>query len=229
MNNAMMNRFTLNPTSLDMKRSRFSRPFKHTTTFDAGKLIPFYCEEVLPGDSVSLDLAALVRQTTPLHPTMDNAYLEFHFYFVPNRLVWSHWENFMGQNDSGPWVPSTTYQIPQLAVRGSILSSKLPASITYGVDVGTVADYLGVPVGVGANSNDITISALPFRAYALIWNQWYRDENIQSPINIPLDETLRALNNVGVGSGGVGTGPGVGVIPPLLELPPSPPSFAESL
>ena len=79
MNNNMMNRFTINPTSLDMKRSKFKRPFKHTTTFDTGKLIPFYCEEVLPGDTVSLDLACLCRMTTPIHPVMDNAYLEFQF------------------------------------------------------------------------------------------------------------------------------------------------------
>ena len=211
MNNSSMNRFTINPTTLDMKRSRFSRPFKHTTTFDAGKLIPFYCEEVLPGDTVSLDLSALVRMTTPIHPVMDNAYLEFHFYFVPNRLVWDHWENFMGQNDpsssGNAWTPSTTYSIPQLAI-GSAESVCTSSAMTgyYGVDVGGVANYLGLPVGgVGSPLSDSSnyaacfkVNALPFRAYALIWNQWYRDENIQLPCHIYHDDSTRAISNIGL-------------------------------
>ena len=204
MNNTNMNRFTVNPTSLDVKRSRFSRPFKHTTTFDAGKLIPFYCEEVLPGDSVSLDLSALIRQTTPIHPTMDNSYLEFHFYFVPNRLVWTHWENFMGQNDSAnPWLPPTTFSIPQLTLTINCPSGKMSGT-HYGVDIGTVGDYLGVPTGIGANAsgNAPTINALPFRAYALIWNQWYRDENIMDPVNVDTSDYSNAYFNWGVGGSG---------------------------
>ena len=201
MNNNMMNRFTLNPTSLDMKRSKFKRPFKHTTTFDAGKLIPFYCEEVLPGDTVSLDLAALVRAATPIHPVMDNAYLEFHFYFVPNRLVWEHWVNFMGENTSGKWIPTTTYSIPQIYFTAVCNSGKLPSG-SRGADVGSVADYLGIPVGVGDSNQSVCIhvNALPFRAYAKIWNDWFRDENLQDPVNIPVDDATVYASNYGLGA-----------------------------
>ena len=202
MNNNMMNHFTLNPTSLDMKRSKFPRPFKHTTTFDAGKLIPFYCEEVLPGDTVSLDLAALVRAATPIHPVMDNAYLEFHFYFVPNRLVWTHWVNFMGENDATKWISSAVYTIPQLILGGSMVSGKVSGSPTNGVDSGTVADYLGMPLGTGGNSttNAISVNALPFRAYAKIWNDWFRDENLMDPVNIDTGDGNKINANNGVGS-----------------------------
>lgn len=204
MNNNMMNHFTLNPTSLDMKRSKFKRPFKHSTTFDAGKLIPFYCEEVLPGDTVSLDLAALVRAATPIHPVMDNAYLEFHFYFVPNRLVWNHWINFMGENTASKWLPSTTYTIPVLYLNQTCLSGKLGSGTIYGADVGSVADYLGIPVGIGDSdaTKTIAINALPFRAYAKIWNDWFRDENLQDPVNIDMDDNTHALVNFGLAPSG---------------------------
>lgn len=207
MNNNMMNRFTINPVSLDMKRSKFKRPFKHTTTFDAGKLIPFYCEEILPGDTVSLDLAALCRMTTPIHPVMDNAYLEFQFYFVPNRLVWKHWENFMGQVDetntniTDPWKPGVQYSIPQMKLADSgAAGQETGFSIGgYGVDHGSVADYLGIPpFSKGSTDSSIKVNALPFKAYALIWNQWFRDENVMLPVRIDVGDSDIEHSNVGV-------------------------------
>lgn len=151
-------RFSLAPQA-SIERSRFDRSHSHKTTFDAGKLVPIYCEEVLPGDTVSLDLSTVCRMATPLYPVMDNAFLDVHWFFVPYRLVWEHWREFCGEN-TDPWAQETEYEIPHDEVTPN---------------EGGFWDHLGVPPKVTCD-----VSALPLRAYQLIWNEWYRDQNLQS-------------------------------------------------
>ena len=99
------NIFTLNPTSLDMKRSVFPRNYQHKTSFNLGQIIPIYCDpDILPGDTVSMDMAEVVRMTTPLAPIYDNMYMDVYFFFIPNRIVYSNWPQFCGENETGAWT-----------------------------------------------------------------------------------------------------------------------------
>lgn len=151
-------RFSLAPQA-NIQRSIFDRSHSHKTTFDAGKLIPIYCEDVLPGDTVTMDMSTICRMTTPLYPVMDNAYLDTHWFFVPYRLLWEHWREFCGEN-TDPWAQDTVYEIPH---------GKVTAQF------GKFWDYIGLPPGVPCD-----VSAFPLRAYQLIWNEWFRDQNLQS-------------------------------------------------
>lgn len=161
--------------SPDVPRSAFMVQKTHKTTFDAGYLIPIYCAEVLPGDSFNLNMTAFCRMATPLFPVMDNLHLDTHFWFVPNRLVWNNWQKFMGEQENPG--DSTDYTIPQMVS---------PAN---GYAVGSLQDYFGLPtVGQVAATKTITHSALPLRAYNLIWNQWYRDQNLQDSIVVDKDD-----------------------------------------
>lgn len=172
-------RFATNPVRLDMSRSKFPRNFSHKTTFNAGQVIPFYIDEVLPGDTFQVRTSKVVRMQTLLTPVMDNVYLDTYYFFVPNRLVWEHWKQFMGENTESAWIPQVEYEVPQLTA---------PAN---GWEVGTLADYMGVPTGV----KGLSVSALPFRAYALIMNEWFRSENLTDPLNIPVDDaTVQGVN-----------------------------------
>ncbi len=166
-------RFAINPTSIDIGRSTFDRSSSVKTSFNVGEIIPFYIDEVLPGDTFNVRTSKVVRLQTLLTPVMDNIYLDTYFFFVPNRLVWKHWKEFNGENTESAWVPATEYEVPQI---------KAPAG---GWSVGTIADYLGIPTGVA----NLEVSALPFRAYALCINEWFRDQNLQDPVYIPDDET----------------------------------------
>lgn len=166
---------------VDIQRSMFDRSSSHKTSFNVGELIPFYIDEVLPGDTFNVTTSCVVRLQTPLTPIMDNIYLDTYYFFVPNRLVWSHWKEFMGENSESAWIPQTEYTIPKLYP---------PAS---GWSVGSIADYLGVPPLKGytqdGNHSMIFPSALPFRAYALICNEWFRDQNLTDPLNITIGDT----------------------------------------
>ncbi|WGL31279.1 major capsid protein [Dipodfec virus UOA04_Rod_850] len=166
-------RFALNPTRLDMSRSRFDRSSSYKTTFNVGDLVPFYVDEVLPGDTFSVDTSKVVRMQTLLTPLMDNIYLDFYFFFVPNRITWSHWRELMGENSQSAWLPTVEYSVPQVTS---------PAET--GWQVGTIADYMGIPTGVP----NLSINALPMRAYALICNEWFRDENLTDPLNVPVTD-----------------------------------------
>lgn len=174
-------RFSLNPTNIDISRSRFKRNSSIKFSFNVGRLIPFYIDEVLPGDTFSIKTSKVVRLQTLITPMMDNLYLDTYWFFVPNRLVWSHWRELMGQNSSTQqaWLPDVEYSIPQVTPP------------TGGWSVGTIADYLGLPPKVAGYS----VSALPFRAYALIWNEWFRDENLQPLANVPLSDGSTAGRN----------------------------------
>ena len=174
-----------NVPQIDIRRSRFERTSTHKTTFNAGQLIPIYVDEVLAGDTHSVDMSMVVRMTTPIKPIMDNIYMDTYFFFVPMRLLWSDFKEFFGQNDSTPWDDTTELEVPFL---------RPPADS--GWEVGTVADYFGIPTGVVLD-DDSCPSALPFRAYALIWNEWFRDQNLQYPAEVPLDGTVRTGSNDG--------------------------------
>ena len=154
----------------EIQRSKFDRSHAFKTTFDAGLLCPVFLDEVLPGDTFHMHATAFARLATPLKPVMDNMYLDLHFFFVPNRLVMEHWQEFCGERKN-PDDDPTDYTIPQTSISlGSIAA-------------GSLADYFGLPRRDGVG--DVSVSALPFRAYALIWNEWYRDQNLQS--RIPID------------------------------------------
>lgn len=178
MNRNTESHFSLLP-HVDISRSRFDRSSSIKTTFNAGDVVPFFLEEVLPGDTFSVDSSKVVRMQTLLTPMMDNVYLDTYYFFVPNRLVWQHWKEFCGENNESAWIPQTEYAIPQL---------KSPAG---GFEVGTIADYFGLPTGVP----NLSVSALPFRAYALIMNEWFRDENLMDPLVVPTDDaTVTGVN-----------------------------------
>ena len=172
--------------SAEIQRSTFDRSSSYKTSFNVGDLIPFYVDEVLPGDTFDITTAKVVRSQTMLTPVMDNIYLDTYYFFVPNRLVWKHWKEFCGENNQGAWAPNVEYTIPTIAPPEG------------GFAVGTIADYMGLPVGVSWDaSDDLAPSALPFRAYALICNEFFRDQNVSDPLLIPLDDA----NQSGVNSG----------------------------
>ena len=148
--------FAVNPTRIDMSRSRFDRSSSYKTTFNVGQIIPFYVDEVLPGDTFSIDTSKVVRMQTLLTPVMDDIFLDTYYFFVPNRLTWSHWKQFMGENTESAWIPSVEYEVPQLTAPEG------------GWNIGTIADYMGIPTGVSG----LSVNALPFRAYALIMKLW---------------------------------------------------------
>ena len=109
-----VSRFAYSKSDIGIKRSKFQRSFDHKTTMSAGLLYPLMFDEVLPGDTYSVDLSSLVRMSTPVHPVMDNCYLDLYFFFVPNRLVWDHWKEFMGESPSDPYISNIEYTVPQL-------------------------------------------------------------------------------------------------------------------
>lgn len=181
MNRNVESHFALNPTRLDMSRSKFDRSFSLKTSFNVGDIVPFYVDEVLPGDTFDVKTSKVVRMQTLITPIMDNIYLDTYYFFVPNRLVWEHWKQFNGENTESAWLPSTEYSIPQLTAPSG------------GWSVGTIADYMGIPTGVV----NLSVSALPFRAYALICNEWFRDENLCDPLVVPTgDATVAGSNSV---------------------------------
>ena len=143
--------FALNPTNLDISRSRFTRNCSIKTSFNVGDIIPFYVDEVLPGDSFDVKTNKVVRMQPLVCAPMDNLYLDVYYFFCPNRLVWKHWINLMGENTESAWMPETEYEVPQLVS---------PADT--GWTVGTLADYFGIPTNVP----NLSVNALPFRMYA---------------------------------------------------------------
>lgn len=164
-----------------MKRTKFDRSHVYKTTFNSGKLIPVFIDEILPGDTTRMSVNYFARLATPIKPIMDNIYLDWFFFFVPNRLVWEHWQNFcFEQEDPGD---STDYVIPTVTATGN-------SGNAY---VGSLWDYFGLPVNLSGNLSGI--SALPFRGVYLIWNEWFRDENIQKSIKIQKGDTNEVLDS----------------------------------
>jgi hypothetical protein len=155
----------------DIPRSKFKAQKTHKTTFDAGYLIPVYVDEVLPGDTFNLKMTAFARLATPLYPIMDNMHLDSFFFFVPNRLIWNNWQKFMGeQDDPGD---SISYTVPQIVS---------PAN---GFPTGGLYDYMGLPtVGQVGSGNTVSVCAFWPRAYNLIYNEWFRDQNMQNSVTV---------------------------------------------
>lgn len=178
MNRNQGSRFSLAP-QIRKPRSTIDRDGSVKTTGNIGQIIPFYLDEILPGDSCKIKTSKVVRLQTLITPVMDNIYLDTYYFFVPNRLVWDHWVNLMGENTESAWIPETTYTVPQIT------------SPSGGWQVGTIADYMGIPINVP----NLSVSALPFRAYALICNEWFRDENLSDPLNIPMTDATVAGSN----------------------------------
>lgn len=154
-------------------RSKFDRSHQLLTTINEGDLVPIYCDEVLPGDTARVRLNGLIRMSTPIYPVMDNAYMDTYFFFVPCRLLWEHWENMFGENDTDYWAEKTEYSTPTCKISGKGLLN------------GSVGDYFGLPTNVG----NITVNALPARAYAMIYNEWFRDENLEPPLMLGYKKT----------------------------------------
>ena len=173
-------KFAQNP-QVGVSRSRFQRNSDNKTTFNTGDLIPIYLDEVLPGDTHQIDVACVMRMATPIFPVMDNAFCDFYFFFVPNRLLWEHWKEFMGENKETAWTPKTEYSVPQVtAPKG-------------GWEEGTLADYLGLPTKV----EGISVSALPGRAYGLIYNEWFRNQNVTQPTLVEVTDATTTGKNDG--------------------------------
>lgn len=164
-----------------MRRTKFDRSHVYKTTFNSGKLIPVFVDEVLPGDTTRMSINYFARLATPIKPIMDNIYLDWFFFFVPNRLVWDHWQNFCFEQEDPD--DSTDYVIPTVTATANSENGY----------VGSLWDYFGLPVNTSGNLSGI--NALPFRAVYLIWNEWFRDENLQKSVKIQKGDTNEVLDS----------------------------------
>lgn len=171
-----------NVPTADIPRSQFNRSRTLKTTFDAGYLIPMFWDEVLPGDTFTVSTQVFARLATPIVPVMDNIWVDTFFFFIPNRLVWTNWQKFMGeQTDPGD---STDYLVPTVTAP----SGPAPAD---GFQPGSIYDYFGIPTLVPG----LTVDSLWLRAYDLTWNTWFRDQNLQDSIAFPTDDGPDSSNN----------------------------------
>lgn len=163
-----------------MKRTKFDRSHVYKTTFDSGKLIPVFVDEVLPGDTARMSVNYFARLATPIKPIMDNIYLDWFFFFVPNRLVWEHWQNFCFEQEDPD--DSTDYVIPSVTF----------CENSENAYIGSLFDYFGLPINTSGCLSGI--SALPFRGVYLIFNEWFRDENLQKSVKIQKGDTNEVLD-----------------------------------
>lgn len=153
---------------MERPRSKFDRSHQLLTTINEGDLVPIYLDEVLPGDTARVRLNGLIRMSTPIYPVMDNCYMDTYFFFVPCRLLWDHWENMFGENNTDYWSEKTEYSTPTCTIGGKS-----------GIENGSIGDYFGLPTNL---KKAIKVNALPARAYAMIYNEWFRDENLEAPL-----------------------------------------------
>jgi hypothetical protein len=170
-------------TSANIPRSTFFRNNTLLTTFDAGKLVPIYIDEVLPGDTYDFDLSHVSRLVTPLVPTMDSIDLEFFAFFVPNRLVWTNWPELMGENRDSAWTPASAAASVPTYTAGS----------SYTQTEGKIGDYYGIPAGMDFNHHGVNY--LPLRGYGLIWNEWFRNQNVQAPLTIQKGDSVTVVDS----------------------------------
>lgn len=166
--------FSQYKSDIERPRSRFDRSSSVKTSFNVGDLVPFYLDEVLPGDTFDIETSFVTRLQTLITPPMDDLFLDMYYFYVPSRLCWNHWKEFMGESAEA-WTSDVTYQVPQLIYEAS---DKKPLQKS-------LLDYFGVPVNP---SGVLSISRLPINAYNLIWNEWFRDENLQDAILVDTDD-----------------------------------------
>lgn len=159
-------------------RTRFNRDQTILTTFNSGELIPFFVDEVLPGDTFQIDTSAIIRMTTPKYPVMDDAFIDFYYFYCPNRILWDHFKQFMGEVEEKPWMPEKSYSVPQVVIKGTE-EEPMP-------EEKTILDYMGIPTKVKAN---FSVNALPIRAYVKIWNEFFRDENVENAAKYRTNDT----------------------------------------
>jgi len=173
MNPSVMNHKFSRVPQAEIPRSSFDRSHGHKTTFDAGYLVPIYVDEALPGDTFNLKMTGFARMATPIKPVMDNLYMETFFFAVPNRLLWEHWQNFMGEEKT----PGDTqeYVVPNMRIDPGDASA----------EAGSIYDYMGIPIHASGQN---LVNTLHFRAYNLIWNEWFRDQNLQEPVKVPVED-----------------------------------------
>lgn len=162
---------------ITMSRTTFNRDQKIMTTFDAGELIPFYVDEVLPGDTFRVSTSAIIRQTTPKYPVMDDAYIDLYYFFAPDRIEWKDFKAFMGEAEDQPWMPGMEYSMPQIKVNGPTAKEEAYPK------TGSILDYMGIPTHVVTAEKaeagmTFNVNALPIRAYVHIWNEFFRDQNV---------------------------------------------------
>lgn len=180
MNRNTESHFALNPTNIDIPRSKFDMSHQYKTTFNAGLLIPLGEPlECLPGDTFQVGAGMACRMQPLVHPPLDNMYLDVYFFAVPLRLLWEHFPEFMGENRTDKWTQTTEYETP---------ITKAPAG---GWLQDTIADYFTVPT----KTANIEVNSFAFRAYCLIWNEWFRDQNLQDPARFAIDDTTVAGSN----------------------------------
>lgn len=159
-------------------RTRFNRDQTILTTFDSGKLIPFYVDEVLPGDTFNVNTTAIIRMTTPKYPVMDDAFIDFYYFYCPNRILWDNFKYFMGEVEATPWMPKKEYATPKIIINGTDEKPK--------PDEKSILDYMGVPTKI---KKPFMINALPVRAYVKIWNEFFRDENVDNTATLKTDNS----------------------------------------
>jgi hypothetical protein len=193
MNRNNERRFSQIP-KMNVSRSKFIRKQDVKFTMNAGELIPFYVDEVLPGDTFSVDTAGICRMTTPIYPVMDNCYLDVYYFYTPMRILWDHAKEFFGENNTNAWTQKTEYTIPKIELKGdkNWNNDDYPAE-------NTILDYMGIPTKIFKGKDEKSygfINALPIRAYVKIWNEWFRDQNIDNP----------AINNTNDGTTKIGQG-----------------------
>ena len=179
MNRNTVSRFSLAPT-ISAPRSTMDLSHKHCDSFNVGELCPITIPlEVLPGDTWKIKTSKVCRMQTLKTPMYDDVFLDQYWFFIPDRLIWDHWREFMGENNDSAWIPEVTYSVPQI---------ESPAT---GWNVGTIADHFGIPPLV----TNLSVSALPFRAFALVYDQWFRSEVVQDPLVINTgDSTVTGTN-----------------------------------
>lgn len=183
---ATQHNFAMSPQN-QIPRSSFKRSHTVKTTLDAGRLVPFYIDEVYPGDTFNCKATLFGRMATPIVPAMDNAYMDTFFFFVPYRLLWKHWKEFNGENPLAGYQ-STEYEVPQMTATNA--------------QVQTLWDYFGFPTDV---KNKLSVSAFPFRAYWKIYNDWFRDENLQNAVSIQTGAPLSSTSSEDDAYGGDAT------------------------
>nr|CAI9750849.1 major head protein [Microvirus sp.] len=203
LNRNVESHFAQLPTA-QIQRSILDMSFSHKTSLNAGRLIPFMVKEILPGDTDKIAVSKVLRMQTPVAPIMDDLYCDTYFFFVPNRLTWEHWEEFCGENKTGAWAPTKEYSIPRIS--SPVEKNASGANVRVPFATGTLADYMGLPVAQTLadgtvisprwmSSDDVAPMSLPFRAYGLICNHFFRDENLSDPLLVPIDDANQTGSN----------------------------------